>query len=80
MVVGGGPAGRAAAYGGSEGLRTIVVEQDVPGGQASYCAEIENYPGFPIGMDGPELAKRTVEQAETFGVEIVVTRRATRPP
>jgi thioredoxin reductase (NADPH) len=78
VIVGGGPAGLAGAiYGGSEGLHTVVVEQEVPGGQASYSAEIENYPGFPMGMDGSDLAKRTVEQAEKFGVEIVVTRRAT---
>jgi thioredoxin reductase (NADPH) len=78
VVIGGGPAGLAASiYGGSEGLRTVVVEQDAPGGQASYSAMIENYPGFPIGLDGSHLARRTVEQAERFGAEIVVTRRAT---
>ena len=78
VIVGGGPAGLAASiYGGSEGLRTVVVEQDVPGGQASYSAMIENFPGFPSGLDGSDLARRTVEQAERFGVEIVVTRRAT---
>ena len=78
IVVGGGPAGLAASiYAGSEGLRTVVVEQDVPGGQASYSAMIENYPGFPSGLDGSDLARRTVEQAERFGVEIVVTRPAT---
>jgi thioredoxin reductase (NADPH) len=78
VVIGGGPAGLAASiYAGSEGLRTVVVEQDVPGGQASYSAMIENYPGFPSGLDGSDLARRTVEQAERFGVEIVVTRRAT---
>jgi thioredoxin reductase (NADPH) len=78
VVIGGGPAGLAASiYGGSEGLRTVVVEQDVPGGQASYSALIENYPGFPTGLDGSDLARRMVEQAERFGVEIVVTRRAT---
>jgi thioredoxin reductase (NADPH) len=78
VVIGGGPAGLAASIsGGSEGLRTVVVEQDVPGGQASYSALIENYPGFPSGLDGSDLARRTVEQAERFGVEIVVTRRAT---
>ena len=78
VVIGGGPAGLAASiYAGSEGLRTVVVEQDVPGGQASYSAMIENYPGFPSGLDGSDLARRTVEQAERFGVEIIVTRRAT---
>jgi thioredoxin reductase (NADPH) len=78
VIIGGGPAGLAASiYAGSEGLRTVVVEQDVPGGQASYSAMIENYPGFPSGLDGSDLARRTVEQSERFGVEIVVTRRAT---
>jgi thioredoxin reductase (NADPH) len=78
VIIGGGPAGLAASiYGASEGLHTVVVEQDVPGGQASYSALIENYPGFPKGLDGPDLAQRAVEQAERFGVEIVVTRRAT---
>src|SRR6187399_2213495 len=78
VVIGGGPAGLAASiYAGSEGLRTVVIEQDVPGGQASYSAMIENYPGFPRGLDGSDLARRTVEQSERFGGEIVVTRRAT---
>ena len=54
-----------------------MIEQEVPGGQPTYSAEIENYPGFPIGLDGADLARRTVEQAERFGVEIVGTRRAT---
>jgi thioredoxin reductase (NADPH) len=78
VVIGGGPAGLAASiYAASEGLHTIVVEQEVPGGQPTYSAAIENYPGFPTGLDGSDLARRTVEQAEKFGVEIVVTRRAT---
>jgi thioredoxin reductase (NADPH) len=78
IVVGGGPAGVSASiYGGSDGLRTLVVEQGVPGGQASYSASIENYPGFPDGLSGSELARRAVAQAERFGVEILVTRRAT---
>jgi thioredoxin reductase (NADPH) len=78
VVVGGGPAGLTASiYGASEGVHTVVVEQEVPGGQPTYSAEIENYPGFPSGLDGADLARRTVEQAERFGVEIVVTRRAT---
>jgi thioredoxin reductase (NADPH) len=77
IIVGGGPAGLAASiYGGSEGMRTVVVEQDVPGGQASYSAIIENYPGFPEGLSGSDLARRTIAQAERFGVEILVTRRA----
>jgi thioredoxin reductase (NADPH) len=78
VVVGGGPAGLTAAINAaSEGLRTIVVEQEVPGGQASYSAIVENYPGFPEGLSGSDLARRTVEQAERFGAEILVTRRAT---
>jgi thioredoxin reductase (NADPH) len=79
VVVGAGPAGLTASiHGASEGLRTVVVEQEVPGGQAGHSALVENYPGFPRGLGGSELARRTVEQAERFGVEIVVTRRATR--
>jgi thioredoxin reductase (NADPH) len=78
IVVGGGPAGLSASINGaSEGLRTVVVELGVPGGQASYSARIENYAGFPVGLSGSDLAQRTVEQAERFGVEILVTRRAT---
>jgi thioredoxin reductase (NADPH) len=78
IVVGGGPAGLAAAiYGASDGLRMVVVEQDLPGGQASYGAMIENYPGFPKGLNGSDLARRMVEQAERFGAEILVTHRVT---
>ncbi|MEA2723738.1 MAG: thioredoxin reductase [Gemmatimonadales bacterium] len=78
VVVGGGPAGLAASiYGASEGMHTVVVEQDVPGGQASYSAIIENYPGFPEGLSGSDLARRMIDQAERFGVEILVTRKAT---
>jgi thioredoxin reductase (NADPH) len=77
-VIGGGPAGVSAAiYAASEGLHTVVVEQEVPGGQISYSAMVENYPGFPHSMDGRELAQRAVAQAERFGVEFIVTRRAT---
>jgi thioredoxin reductase (NADPH) len=79
IILGGGPAGISASiYAASEGLRTIVVEQGIAGGQASYSASIENYPGFPEAMTGSELARRAVQQAERFGVEILVTRRATR--
>jgi thioredoxin reductase (NADPH) len=79
IVVGGGPAGLAASiYSASDGLRTLVVEQEVPGGQVTYSAIVENYPGFPEALTGSDLARRTVEQAERFGVEILVTRRATR--
>ena len=78
VVVGGGPAGLAAAvYGASEGLRTIVVEREAPGGQAGTSAHIENYLGFPGGLTGGELAQRSVEQARHFGVEIVAARGAT---
>jgi thioredoxin reductase (NADPH) len=79
IIVGGGPAGLAASiYGASEGMRTVVVEQDVAGGQASYSAIIENYPGFPEGLSGSDLARRMIDQAERFGVEILVTRKATK--
>ena len=75
LIVGGGPAGLSAAvYAASEGIRTIVVEQEVPGGQAGYSAKIENYPGFPEGLSGRDFAQRTVAQAERFGVEILSTR------
>ena len=67
----------ASIYAASEGMRTVVVEQDVPGGQASYSAIIENYPGFPEGLSGSDLARRMIDQAERFGVEILVTRKAT---
>jgi thioredoxin reductase (NADPH) len=77
IIVGGGPAGLAASiYAASEGMRTVVVEQEVPGGQASYSAIIENYPGFPEALSGSDLARRMIDQAERFGVEILVTRKA----
>jgi thioredoxin reductase (NADPH) len=76
LVVGGGPAGLAAAvYGASEGLRTLVVEEEAPGGQAGMSSRIENYLGFPTGISGAELARRAVAQARRFGVEILTTRR-----
>jgi thioredoxin reductase (NADPH) len=79
IVIGGGPAGIAASiYAASDGLRTVVVEQTVPGGQISYSGAVENYPGFPEALSGSELARRAVQQAERFGAEVVVTRRATR--
>lgn len=72
IIVGGGPAGLAAAvYGASEGLSTVVIERDAPGGQAGWSARIENYLGFPTGLSGRELARRAVAQARRFGAEIV---------
>jgi thioredoxin reductase (NADPH) len=77
IVVGAGPAGLAAAvYAASEGLRTLVVEEEAPGGQAGMSSRIENYLGFPGGISGGELARRAVTQARRFGVEIVTTRQA----
>ena len=76
IIIGGGPAGLAASiYGASEGMRVVVLEQDVPGGQITYSAIVENYPGFPEGLSGSDLANRTVQQAERFGVELTVLRR-----
>jgi thioredoxin reductase (NADPH) len=75
VVVGAGPAGLAAAvYGASEGLRTIVVEREAPGGQAGSSSRIENYLGFPAGVSGDELSKRALQQARRLGAEILVTR------
>ena len=78
MIIGGGPAGLAAAvYGASEGLRTIVVEREAPGGQAGTSSRIENYLGFPSGVSGDELANRALRQAKRLGAEILVTRAVT---
>ena len=72
VIVGGGPAGLAAAvYGASEGLRTVMVEREAPGGQAGTSSRIENYLGFPVGLSGDDLARRAVTQAKRFGVEIL---------
>jgi thioredoxin reductase (NADPH) len=72
LVVGAGPAGLAAAvYGGADGLRTLLVEREAPGGQAGRSSRIENYLGFPTGLSGLDLARRAVAQARRFGVEIL---------
>jgi thioredoxin reductase (NADPH) len=79
VVVGAGPAGLAAAvYGASEGLRTIVIERQAPGGQAGTSSRIENYLGFPSGVSGDELARRALQQARRLGAEILVTREITQ--
>jgi thioredoxin reductase (NADPH) len=79
VIVGAGPAGLAAAvYGASEGLSTIVVEREAPGGQAGTSARIENYLGFPSGVSGDELASRALQQARRLGAEILVTRSISR--
>jgi thioredoxin reductase (NADPH) len=79
VIVGAGPAGLAAAvYGASEGLRTIVVEREAPGGQAGTSSRIENYLGFPAGVSGDELASRALQQARRLGAEILVTRSIAR--
>jgi len=75
VVVGGGPAGLAASvYGASEGLRTILVERYVTGGQAATSSQIENYLGFPSGVSGADLARRATTQAKRFGTEILTTQ------
>jgi len=72
VVVGAGPAGLAAAvYGAADGLRTLLIEREAPGGQAGRSSRIENYLGFPIGLSGGDLARRAVAQARRFGVEIL---------
>jgi thioredoxin reductase (NADPH) len=79
VIVGAGPAGLAGAvYGSSEGLRTIVIEREAPGGQAGTSSRIENYLGFPSGVSGDELASRALQQARRLGAEILVTRTITR--
>jgi thioredoxin reductase (NADPH) len=76
-IVGGGPAGLAAAvYGASEGLHTVMIEREAPGGQAGMSSRIENYLGFPAGLSGSDLARRAVVQAQRFGVEILSPQEA----
>lgn len=78
VVVGGGPAGLGASvYGGSEGLRTVLVESVATGGQAGTSSRIENYLGFPDGVPGAQLTQRARMQAEKFGTEIITTRTVT---
>jgi len=77
-IVGGGPAGLAAAvYGASEGLSTVLIEREAPGGQAGSSSRIENYLGFPVGLSGSDLARRAVTQARRFGVEILTPQTVT---
>lgn len=77
VIVGGGPAGLAAGvYGASEGLKTVIVEREAPGGQAGLSSRIENYLGFPSGLSGADLARRAVTQARRFGVEILSPQEA----
>jgi thioredoxin reductase (NADPH) len=79
VIVGGGPAGLAAAvYGASEGLRTVLVEREAPGGQAGQSSRIENYLGFPAGLSGSDLARRATDQARRLGAELVTIQEANR--
>ncbi|MDT5283356.1 MAG: thioredoxin reductase [Mycobacterium sp.] len=78
-VIGGGPAGLAAAvYGASEGLKTVLIEETTTGGQAGRSSKIENYLGFPTGVSGAELTTSARRQAERFGAEVITTRKAVR--
>jgi len=77
VIVGGGPAGLAAAvYGASEGLRTVMVESEAPGGQAGQSSRIENYLGFPSGLSGSDLARRATTQARRLGAELLTVSDA----
>ncbi len=77
IIVGAGPAGLAAAvYGASEGLSTVMIEREAPGGQAGSSSRIENYLGFPVGLSGGDLARRAVTQAKRFGVELLAPQEA----
>ncbi|MBI4787612.1 MAG: FAD-dependent oxidoreductase [Chloroflexi bacterium] len=78
IVVGAGPAGLSASvYGASEGLKTLMIESEAPGGQAGMSARIENYLGFPAGLSGSDLTRRAIAQATRFGVEILTPQIAT---
>ncbi|MEY2440904.1 MAG: thioredoxin reductase, partial [bacterium] len=77
VIVGGGPAGLAAAvYGASEGLRTVLIESEAPGGQAGQSSRIENYLGFPMGLSGSDLARRATDQARRLGAELLTIKDA----
>jgi thioredoxin reductase (NADPH) len=77
VIVGGGPAGLAAAvYGASEGLKVAIIECDAPGGQAGTSSHIDNYLGFPSGVSGAELSRRALMQARRFGAEMILTQHA----
>ncbi|WP_245604128.1 FAD-dependent oxidoreductase [Patulibacter minatonensis] len=77
VIVGGGPAGLAAAvYGASEGLKTVLVEREAPGGQAGQSSRIENYLGFPAGLSGSDLARRGTDQARRLGAELLTVSDA----
>jgi thioredoxin reductase (NADPH) len=77
VIVGGGPAGLAAAvYGASEGLRTVMIEREAPGGQAGTSSRIENYLGFPVGLTGSDLAHRATDQARRLGAELLAVQEA----
>ncbi len=78
IIVGAGPVGLAAAvYGASEGLHTLLIEKEAPGGQAGMSSNIENYLGFPTGLTGSNLARRAVAQAARFGAEILTPQQVT---
>jgi thioredoxin reductase (NADPH) len=77
VIVGGGPAGLGAAvYGASEGLRTVLIEREAPGGQAGQSSRIENYLGFPMGLSGSDLARRATDQARRLGAELLTVQDA----
>ncbi len=78
VIIGAGPAGLAAAvYGGSEGLKTLLIEKRAPGGQAGTSSRIENYLGFPNGLSGSDLARRAITQATRFGIEFLSPQEVT---
>jgi len=78
IIVGAGPAGLGAAvYGASEGLRTLLIEREAPGGQAGMSSKIENYLGFPAGLSGAELTRRALLQATRFGTELLLPHDVT---